>query len=140
MSDSNGNNEVGGHEHSVLIYEVATFGNLASTLSVLEMDEFFRAVPCLIRGKKQLLPERYIEAINRFNEATIQNAVSFLADVGLPSADVIDPQAVVAFPKNENDVAKCIKFARAEGIEIAIAAGRHSYHGASSTDGFVIGE
>jgi hypothetical protein len=90
MSDSNGTNEVGSHEHSVLIYEVATFGNVASTLSVLEMDEFFRAVPCLIRSKKLLLPERYIEAINRFNEATIQNAVSLLTDVCLTSADVVD--------------------------------------------------
>jgi hypothetical protein len=90
MSDSNGTNEVGSHEHSVLIYEVATFGNVASTLSVLEMDEFFRAVPCLIRGKKQLLPKRYMEAIHRFNEATIQNSVSFLTDVCLTSADVID--------------------------------------------------
>ena len=91
MSDSNGTNEAGGHEHSVLIYEVATFGNAASTLSVLEMDEFFRAVPCLIRGKKQLLPERYIQAIHRFNEATIQNSVSLLAGVCLTSADMIDP-------------------------------------------------
>lgn len=48
------------------------------------------------------------------------------------------PATYVVFPKNAEDVAAAIKFGRAEGLELAICGGGHSWSGASSTTGLVI--
>ncbi|KAG8976502.1 hypothetical protein FRB90_009174, partial [Tulasnella sp. 427] len=48
------------------------------------------------------------------------------------------PATYVAFPKSAEDVAAAIKFGRAQGLELAICGGGHSWSGASSTTGLVI--
>ena len=45
----------------------------------------------------------------------------------------------MVFVETEDDVAKCIKFVEKHHLDVAVAGGRHSYHGASSSTGMVIG-
>ena len=41
--------------------------------------------------------------------------------------------------EDEDDVVKYIKFVEKHNLDVAVADGRHSYHGASSSTGMVIG-
>jgi FAD/FMN-containing dehydrogenase len=44
------------------------------------------------------------------------------------------------FCESEDDVAACIKYVQEWDLEMVIACGGHSFYGASSTQGFVIGK
>ncbi|KAG8904921.1 hypothetical protein FRC00_013609, partial [Tulasnella sp. 408] len=46
--------------------------------------------------------------------------------------------AYVVFPKNDQDVAEAIKFAKEQSLELAVYGGGHSFSGSSSTEGLVI--
>ena len=46
---------------------------------------------------------------------------------------------MIVFVENELDVSIVLKFVKKHGIDFATAGGRHSYQGASSTEGLVIG-
>ena len=48
-------------------------------------------------------------------------------------------QNIVVFVEDEDDVVKCVKFVEKHYLDVAVAAGRHSYHGASSCTGMIIG-
>lgn len=41
--------------------------------------------------------------------------------------------------EDEDDIVKCINFVEKHNLDVAVAGGRHSYHGASSSTGMVIG-
>jgi FAD/FMN-containing dehydrogenase len=49
-------------------------------------------------------------------------------------------QSIIVFCESEEDVAACLKYVQEWDLEVAISAGRHSYYGASSTKGLVIGD
>ena len=49
-------------------------------------------------------------------------------------------QRLIAFPQNEDDVVQCVKYVGKHSLDVAVACGRHSYHGASSADGMIIGK
>ena len=48
-------------------------------------------------------------------------------------------QTLVVYVEDEDDIVKCIKFVEKHNLDVAVAGGRHSYHGASSSTGMVIG-
>ncbi|KAG8939284.1 hypothetical protein FRC04_006724 [Tulasnella sp. 424] len=54
------------------------------------------------------------------------------------SDNSVQQAAYVVFPKNAEDVAAAIKFAKAEKVDIAVCGGGHSWSGSSSTTGLVI--
>ena len=43
------------------------------------------------------------------------------------------------FVEDEDDVVACVKFVDKYHLDVAVAGGRHFYHGASSSEGLVIG-
>ena len=53
--------------------------------------------------------------------------------------DTYHEQNIIVFPESESDVSASIKFANDNFLDLAVAGGRHSYYGASSSDGMVIG-
>ncbi|KAG9046099.1 hypothetical protein FS837_005086 [Tulasnella sp. UAMH 9824] len=46
--------------------------------------------------------------------------------------------AYVVFPKNDQDVAEAIKFAKEQSLELAVYSGGHSFSGSSSTEGGLV--
>ena len=48
-------------------------------------------------------------------------------------------QTLVAYVQDDDDIVKCIKFVKEHNLDVEVACGRHSYHGASSSTGIVIG-
>jgi len=49
-------------------------------------------------------------------------------------------KSIVIFCESEDDVAATLKYVRRWSLDFVIACGRHSYYGASSTTGVVIGK
>ena len=48
-------------------------------------------------------------------------------------------QRTIVFVENEQDVSTCVKFVAKHDLDVAVRGGGHSYHGASSADGLIIG-
>ena len=66
-----------------------------------------------------------------YTEASYQYATSsYLYDGPLS----MQPAAII-YAKNENDVKLVLKYAKAEGVAVAVRTGGHQYSGASSTTG-----
>lgn len=49
-------------------------------------------------------------------------------------------QRIIVFAEDEEDVSNTIKFVGKHNLDVAAACGRHSYHGASSSTGLVLGK
>jgi hypothetical protein len=49
-------------------------------------------------------------------------------------------QSIIVFCESEADVVACLSFLQKWDLDLAVAGGRHTYSGASSTAGFVIGK
>lgn len=49
-------------------------------------------------------------------------------------------QSIIVFCESEGDVQICLSYLGVWDLDLAVAGGRHSYNGASSTAGFVIGK
>jgi len=49
-------------------------------------------------------------------------------------------QSIIVFCESEADVVACLNFLQKWDLDLAVAGGRHTYSGASSTTGFVIGK
>jgi len=47
-------------------------------------------------------------------------------------------QAIVVFCESDKDVAASLKYVQKWDLDVTISAGRHSHHGASSTDGGLV--
>jgi hypothetical protein len=49
-------------------------------------------------------------------------------------------QSIIVFCESEGDVQKCLSYLQVWDLDLAVAGGRHTCSGASSTTGFVIGK
>ena len=47
-------------------------------------------------------------------------------------------QAIIVFCESDEDVAASLKYVQKWDLDMTISAGRHSQHGASSTDGGLV--
>jgi hypothetical protein len=100
------------------------------------------AKPQVIRKTGELLPltseDAYRAAIHRWNEAFIKEAVMFHI---LTHKDYtnLPMQSIIVFCESDEDVSTCLHYVQEWDLDLAVASGRHTYSGASSTSGFVIG-
>ena len=91
----------------------------------------------LVKGE---VPEdAYRAAIHRWNEAYITEAVSFHILYEKWCINLL-MQSIVVFCESEEDVTICLRYVQEWNLDLAVAGGRHTYSGASSTTGFVIGK
>ncbi|KAG8525241.1 uncharacterized protein KY384_008885 [Bacidia gigantensis] len=97
-------------------------GSDGSTISDAEKQALKAALRGDVHFRAGVSTEDYDQLLRRWNEAFTEQA------------------NIVALVESEQDVSECIKFAKEHDIDIAVAGGRHSYHGSSSTTGMVIGE
>jgi hypothetical protein len=90
----------------------------------------------LVKGEAS--EDAYQAAIHRWNEAYIMEAVSHSISSGKGHTNRMT-QSIIVFCESEGDVATCLHFVQEWSLDLAVAGGRHSYSGASSGNGFVIG-
>ena len=91
-----------------------------SNLSHSDLEELRSSVKGKIIFKHESSEEEYRNAIDRWAETSIK------------------PANIVVFVDDEEDVSNTIKFVTKHRLDVAIAGGRHSHHGASSAHGLVI--
>jgi len=79
--------------------------------------------------------EAYRKAIDRFNKAA--NAEAVCSHV--ISQTLLTVQSIIVFVETEADISAVLQYVQQWDLEFVISCGRHSYYGASSTTGLVIG-
>ena|SRR5271154_3002255 len=62
----------------------------------------------------------------------------YTASIARWALNAVRPAKLVAFVKNEDDVALAIKYAKKKGLKLAVRGGGHSSSGASSVDGGLV--
>jgi hypothetical protein len=105
-----------------------------------QLKELKTLLQCDMKIKGETPLQEYRAAIQRYNTVFIKRAVRFAAKL-LHVLEAKPPQQqVIIFVESEQHVSIAIKFVTANKIDFAVAGGRHSYQGASSTDAVVIGK
>lgn len=106
-------------------------------------------VGCEVVVKCEANESVYRNAIDRYNKAWIAEAVCSPFLTSPPSLfhfntlrsylfELTSAQGIVVFCKTEADISACLVWIRKYDVEMTISCGRHSYYGASSTDGGLV--
>lgn len=129
-----------------------------SELSKTDIQSLKDSIKGHVVVKSEATEEEYKASVLRWNQVYIKQAVgtSSLHTVSVLfflSINIFGPyetifvcliwslaQNYVVYVAEEADITTCIDFVTKHNVDVAVAGGRHSYHGASSSEGLVIGK
>ena len=111
-----------------------------SELSKKDVQSLKDSIKGHVVVKGEATEEEYKASVLRWNQVYIKQAVRSSSLIQFERLIRLHAQNYVVYVADEADITTCIQFAAKHDIDVAVAGGRHSYHGASSSDGLVIGE